>query len=92
MNRSDLVEIIHQNNELLSKNDIQESSDLIFNYISNNLSSGNRVEIRGFGSFSIRERKKRIARNPATGLSISVEKKNHPYFRAAKALKETLNQ
>jgi len=54
------------------------------------LSQGERIEIRGFGSFSVRKRDKRIGRNPKTGKHISVEKKYHPYFRASKDVKETL--
>jgi len=55
------------------------------------LSEGDRVELRGFGTFSTRLRSERISRNPKTGKSISVEKKNHPYFRAAKNLKKAIN-
>ena len=50
-----------------------------------------RVEMRGFGSFSTRERKARLARNPKTGSSITVSSKFHPYFRASKSLRESLN-
>jgi integration host factor subunit beta len=50
------------------------------------------VEIRNFGSFSARKRDKRLSRNPKSGTSVLVEPKNHPYFRASKNLKESLNQ
>jgi integration host factor subunit beta len=54
--------------------------------------SGNRVEIRGFGTFSVKHRNQRIGRNPKTGKSIQIDKKYHPYFRSSKLLKETLNK
>tara|TARA_B100000959_G_scaffold32926_1_gene31384 strand:+ start:458 stop:736 length:279 start_codon:yes stop_codon:yes gene_type:complete len=91
MNKSDLIETIYKSNELLPKNDIEDSLNLIINCLSSSLSNGHRVEIRGFGSFSVRKRKERIARNPKTGKSISVTTKFHPYFRASKSLKEAIN-
>ena len=90
MNKSDLIRAIH-NNELLSKNDVEDSLNIILECLSSSLSERNRIEIRGFGSFSIRERKERIARNPKTGKSISVATKFHPHFRASKSLKEAIN-
>ena len=91
MNKSELTEIIYSKNDSLSKEDIQDSVNLIINFLSDALSHGDRVELRGFGSFSTRERKERIARNPKTGKSISVPKKFHPYFRASKLLRQEVN-
>ena len=90
MNKPDLISNLNKKNHFYSKEDIEQSLNLIIDLISSSLSSRNRVEIRGFGSFSIRLRDQRVARNPKTGTSIKVEKKYHPYFRAAKSLKETL--
>tara|TARA_X000000368_G_scaffold367443_1_gene314795 strand:- start:107 stop:385 length:279 start_codon:yes stop_codon:yes gene_type:complete len=90
MNKSGLILKLQESNDFLSKNDIEDSLNVIVDYISDSLSKGDRVEIRGFGSFSSRKRKKRLARNPQTGKSISVPEKYHPYFRASKALKEVL--
>ena len=59
--------------------------------LSSSLSKGNRIEIRGFGSFSVRSRKERIGRNPKTGKSISVSTKFHTYFRASKSLRDEIN-
>jgi len=92
MNKSHLSEVLRKQNTLLSKQDIEQSVNLILEHISDTLISGNRVEIRGFGTFSIRHRNKRIGRNPRTGRSIQVGKKYHPYFRSSKSLKETLNK
>ena len=91
MNRSQLIANLIEKNKFLSKSDVEETVSLILVNISNALANGGRVELRGFGSFSTRKRNKRISRNPKTGKSISVQEKNHPYFRASKRLKETIN-
>ena len=92
MNKSHLYEVLHQKNNLLSKVDIEQSVNSILEKISDTLVAGNRVEIRGFGTFSLKHRNERIGRNPKTGKSIHIEKKHHPYFRSSKLLKETLNK
>ena len=91
MNRSQLIANLIEKNKFLSKSDVEETVSLILVNISNALANGGRVELRGFGSFSTRKRNKRISRNPKTGKSISVQEKNHPYFRASKRLKEIIN-
>ena len=91
MNRSKLIDILIENNQYLSKSDVEDSVSLILDNLSNTLAKGDRVELRGFGSFSTRKRNKRISRNPKTGRSISVQEKRHPYFRASKRLKEAIN-
>ena len=91
MNKSELIEILYKKYDLLSKDDIEKSVKLIIDCLTTNLSDRNRIELRGFGSFSVRSRKKRIARNPKTGKSISVSAKYHPYFRASKQLRESIN-
>ena len=90
MNKSDIINNLNKKNQFYSKADLEQSLNLILDLISSSLSTKNRVEVRGFGSFSIRLRDQRVGRNPKTGTSIKVEKKYHPYFRAAKSLKETL--
>ncbi len=91
MNRSQLIENLIEKNKFLSKSDVEDVVSLILGNVSNALAHGGRVELRGFGSFSTRKRKKRISRNPKTGKSISVREKNYPYFRASKRLKESIN-
>jgi len=91
MNKSELIKLIHIKNNFFSIQDVEDSVNNLIDFLSNSLSDENRIEIRGFGTFSVRKRDKRIARNPKTGKAISVQKKHHPYFRASKSLKETLN-
>ncbi|MDC0509301.1 integration host factor subunit beta [Gammaproteobacteria bacterium] len=92
MNKSDLLQSLKSKNDSFSEEDVESSINLILKFISNTLGKANRVEIRNFGSFSARKRDKRLSRNPKSGTSVLVEPKNHPYFRASKNLKESLNQ
>jgi integration host factor subunit beta len=92
MNKSDLLENLKSKNDSFSEEDVESSINLILQFISSTLVQANRVEIRNFGTFSARKREKRLSRNPKTGTSVLVEPKNHPYFRASKNLKESLNQ
>ena len=91
MNKSQIIENLAKNSKFLSKNDIEESIVLVLEILTKALSDGNRVELRGFGTFSTRQRNKRISRNPKTGKSISIQEKFHPYFRASKDLKKIIN-
>jgi len=63
----------------------------IFEEISSALASGDRVELRGFGAFSVKRRGARVGRNPRTGASVSVEAKAVPFFKTGKQLRERLN-
>ena len=92
MNKSGLIKRISGRENFLNKEDLDQTVNTILSLISNSLSSGDRIEIRNFGTFSIRSRKQRISRNPKTGTSVLVDAKNHPYFRASKYLKESLNK
>ena len=92
MNRSDLVDKISKNIVNVKKNDIEESVNHLISIISNTLSEKNRVEIRGFGTFSSRFRSSRLARNPKTGTSITVDSKFHTYFRPSKLLKQEVKK
>ena len=91
MNKSDLVNKISKKNAHIKKADIEEAPDLLTTLISNALSRNNRIEIRGFGTFSVRKRAARLARNPKTGSSITVNSKFHPYFRASRLLRQLVN-
>ena len=91
MNKSELINLLSEKHDLLNKDDMESSIKLIIECLSSSLSKGNRIEIRGFGSFSVRSRKERIGRNPKTGKSISVSSKFHPYFRASKSLRDAIN-
>ena len=92
MNKSDLIKKISENTDSLNEEDLEQTVATILNLISNSLDNGDRVEIRNFGTFSVRSRDQRISRNPKTGTSVLVEPKNHPYFRASKSLRESLNK
>lgn len=92
MNKSDLIKKISENADSLNAEDLEQTVNTILNLISSSLSKGDRVEIRNFGTFSVRSRDQRISRNPKTGTSVLVEPKNHPYFRASKFLRESLNK
>ena len=76
----------------LSYDDALRSVDSILRLISESLAKSDRIEVRNFGTFSIRKRDQRISRNPKTGTSVLVEAKYHPYFRASKLLKESLKK
>ncbi len=91
MNKSDLTSKIFKNLSFLKKQDVDEASTILIEKISSSLQEKDRVEIRGFGTFSTRKRASRIGRNPKTGSAISVHSKFYPYFRSAKALKLELN-
>ena len=92
MNKSDLVNKISNKSDSFTEDDIEKSVNSILELISKSLSHKQRVEIRNFGTFSIRPREERLSRNPKTGTSVLVEAKNHPYFRASKNLKQSLNK
>tara|TARA_B100001142_G_C14120965_1_gene572999 strand:+ start:143 stop:421 length:279 start_codon:yes stop_codon:yes gene_type:complete len=92
MNKSDLVKNISNKSDSFTEDDIEKSVNSILELISKSLGQKQRVEIRNFGTFSIRPREERLSRNPKTGTSVLVEAKNHPYFRASKNLKQSLNK
>lgn len=91
MNKSDLVNNISAKSDLFTEDDIEKLVNSILDLISESLRKNQRVEVRNFGTFSIRSREKRLSRNPKTGTSVLVEAKKHPYFRASKNLKQSLN-
>ena len=92
MNKSDLVHGLLSKTDSLSKDDIEKSVNSIVDLISESLTKNRRVEVRNFGTFSTRARDQRLSRNPRTGTSVLVEEKKHPYFRASKNLKQSLNK
>ncbi len=92
MNKSDLIKRISVKPDSLDTEDLHQAVNIILDFISNSLTIGNRLEVRNFGTFSIRSRDQRVSRNPKTGTSVLVGAKNHPYFRASKYLKESLNK
>lgn len=91
MTRSDLIEKLAQKFTSLSKKDVEKAVDVIFDEITTTLAKGGRVELRGFGAFSVRKRESRVGRNPRTGEKVNVPPKSVPFFKAGKGLKERLN-
>lgn len=90
MTKADLVEEVAKAIEL-PKKDSEVIVKSIFESITNALHRGEKVELRGFGSFRLRERKARVGRNPKTGETVDVPAKKVPYFKAGKELKELIN-
>ena len=91
MTRSELISkllTIHHN---LTSKQIEKIVDLIFDGISNALAEQKRVELRGFGSFFVKERQSKQSRNPRTGKVILVDNKTIPFFRTGKELRNRLN-
>ena len=91
MNKSDLIKNISFKIGNVKKNDTEEAVNQLINHISDSLLEKNRVEIRGFGTFSSRRRSVRLARNPKTGTAITVGSKFYTYFRPSKLLKQQVN-
>ena len=91
MTKSELVQRLAEKNPHLFLRDVEKIVDTIFNEISKALVRGDRVELRGFGAFSVKERQARNGRNPRTGESVHVEAKRLPFFKTGKALHESLN-
>ena len=91
MKKSELNNKIFSKFSYLSLIDISLAVDLISKNISDGLKDDERIEIRGFGSFSVRSRKPIRGRNPKTGSSVELGKRRIPYFRAAKALNFKIN-
>ena len=91
MKKSDFIYLLSKNLKDFSETDVSLSADLIQKAIIESLKQRKRVEIRGFGSFCVRDRKSIRARNPKSGESIELPKRSIPYFRASKLLKQRVN-
>lgn len=92
MNRSDLVEELAARFGQLTVNDVDLAVKAILEAMNDALVSGHRIEIRGFGSFSIIHRAPRIGRNPRSGESVAIPEKRVPHFKPGKALREQVDQ
>lgn len=92
MIRSELVKKLEAENPGLTPEEVERIVDLFFNQIIQRLSEGGRVELRGFGAFSTRDRQPRKGRNPRTGESVDVPAKSVPYFKPGKEVRERLNK
>ena len=92
MIRSELVQKLAEDNQGLTLQEIERIVDLFFREIIDQLASGGRVELRGFGAFAPRSRDARIGRNPRTGEAVPVTAKRVPYFKPGKEMRERLNE
>lgn len=91
MVRSDLIDRIAEENPGLSQSEVEKIVETFFSAIVTQLNAGGRVELRGFGAFSVRSYEARAGRNPRTGETVSVDAKNRPYFKPGKQMLARLN-
>ena len=91
MTKSELILRLAEKNLHLYHRDVERIVTAIFDEISTALSRGDRVELRGFGAFSVKNRDARTGRNPRTGESVQVAEKHVPFFKTGKLLRERLN-
>ena len=91
MTRSELVDVIKDQCPHLENQEVENAVNLFFSEIITGLSSGQRVELRGFGSFSIKSRPPRVARNPRTGEKVEIGSRLLPYFKTGKELNILIN-
>ncbi len=91
MTKSELVEKLVEANASLSRKESEMVVNLIFDSMCEALKKGEKVEIRGFGSFTIREREAREARNPKSGDVVKIPAKRTPFFKTGKELRERVN-
>ncbi len=91
MIKSELIARLVEANPHLYQRDVERIVNTIFEEITNTLADGNRVELRGFGAFSVKHRPARVGRNPRTGDTVKVPEKFVPYFKTGKDLRERLN-
>ena len=91
MIKSELIQRLADQNPHLYQRDVERIVSTIFDEITAALSRGDRVELRGFGAFSVKRRPARVGRNPRTGESVQVAEKHVPFFKSGKEIRERLN-
>lgn len=91
MTKSELVEKIVERNSMLTRKESEMIINIVFDSMSEALQSGDKVEIRGFGSFTVRERGAREARNPKSGEIVDIPAKKVPFFKTGKELRERVD-
>ncbi len=92
MTRAELVQKLAQSNVFLTPAQAEESVEILLHEITSAVAKGQRVELRGFGVFTSRQRKARLGRNPRTGDHVKVEAKKVPFFKAGKQMRDLLNK
>mgnify|MGYP006193212517 CR=1 FL=1 len=91
MIKSELVQIVAARNPHLYHRDVENIVNAVLDEITDALAAGNRVELRGFGAFSVKARDARVGRNPRTGEAVKVDDKKVPFFKTGKLLRDRLN-
>ncbi|WP_093161961.1 integration host factor subunit beta [Aliiruegeria lutimaris] len=91
MIRSELIQILAEENPHLFQRDVEKIVNTVFEEIIDAMARGDRVELRGFGAFSVKKRDARTGRNPRTGDAVDVEEKHVPFFKTGKLLRDRLN-
>ena len=92
MTKSELIEVLARQQSQFTSKDIESAVKTILEAMSQSLANGERIEVRGFGSFSLHYRPPRIARNPKSGEAVSLPPKYVPYFKPGKQLRERVDQ
>jgi len=92
MTKSELIEIIARKQTQFAQKDVEIAVNQIVDSMIDTLSQGERIEIRGFGSFSLHHRKARVGRNPKTGETVKLDDKRVPHFKPGKALRERVDE
>ncbi|MEX0627401.1 MAG: integration host factor subunit beta [Cucumibacter sp.] len=92
MIKSELIQKLADENPHLFQRDIENIVNAILDQVGDALARGDRVELRGFGAFSVKNRPARVGRNPRTGEKVAVEEKFVPQFKAGKEIRERLNK
>ncbi|MDX1573927.1 MAG: integration host factor subunit beta [Methylophaga sp.] len=92
MTKSDLIDILSEKQSLLNYRDVELAVKLILEQMSDSLSRGDRIEIRGFGSFTLHHRPPRLGRNPKSGESVELDEKYVPHFKPGKELRDRVNE
>lgn len=87
MTKSDLIEAVAETSPAMTKKTIEDAVNAIFGAMSDALSRGDRIEIRGLGTFCVKERHARVGRNPKTGAPVEIPTRRVPHFTAGKALR-----
>lgn len=91
MTKSELIQLLAERNPHLYLRDIERIIETVFEEMTAALAKGDRVELRGFGAFSVKSREGRTGRNPRTGQSVKVDAKKLPFFKTGKELRDRLN-
>lgn len=92
MTKSELIDVLSKQQNHLALKDVELAVKCIIEQMNQALAAGERIEIRGFGSFSLRVRPPRIGRNPKTGESVALAKKHVPHFKPGKELRDRVNE